>query len=281
LDSERVANFVAHLETEVSAVTVKTQIKWLWDAIRVMAPDDDWDWLKTIVRQVSYRTKQQTQPPVVDSQCLFNLGLDLMRSAEVDDSTKEIVRATQYRDGLIIALLASRPLRRRTLASIHIGKQLKAIGGRWWLVFGPEDVKNRRALELPWPEALEAALQRYLARYRPCFDRADEIDALWVSQKGCALTADGIYQRISHLTREAFGEAVSPHRFRHAAASTISRHDPDHVMSITSVLGHASLDMAYRHYITAQGREASEAYQAILLNMRKEAKVQAKEKTRP
>jgi hypothetical protein len=53
------------------------------------------------------------------SRRLWQPGLDLMSEAEAADRVSPMRRARQFRDGLIIALLAARPMRRSTLLSMQ------------------------------------------------------------------------------------------------------------------------------------------------------------------
>ncbi len=62
--------------------------------------------------------------------------------------------AAMFRDGLMIALLAARPVRLSNLASIDINRHLERLGEDYWLVFPSEEVKNRRHLEFPLPRSL-------------------------------------------------------------------------------------------------------------------------------
>jgi len=57
--------------------------------------------------------------------------------------------ALQYRDGLVIALAALIPMRRRTLVALRIGKHLVKNGDLWELVIPAEDTKTRRPLDYP------------------------------------------------------------------------------------------------------------------------------------
>lgn len=282
LDACGFAAFVTQLESELAPATVVTQVKWLSDAVRVMYPEREWSWLRSLTTQVSRRHRNGTRrrPPAVDSGRLLEVGLGLTRDAELNTTELDLTRAIRFRDGLMIALLASRPLRRRTLAAIHIDRQLQRIADRWWLLFGPEDTKSRRPLEFSWPQVLEPVLEQYLNHYRGGFPGADGSRALWLSAHGGALTAGTIQQRVSKATCDALGYPVPPHQFRHAVATTISRQDPEHVMTIAPILGHAGLNTAYGHYIQAGSREASRAYQAVIDRLGRRGTSHRKTRTR-
>jgi integrase/recombinase XerD len=70
------------------------------------------------------------------------------------------------------------------------------------------------------------------------------------------MSAVAVCVAVRRRTRKAFGFTVNPHRFRHAAASFWSIHDPANVRGAKDLLGHASFGMTEKHYIMAQSRLA-------------------------
>ena len=87
---------------------------------------------------------------MVTSEALYALGIKLMDRAITDCIAAENTSKAQafaYRDGLMIALLALIPLRRRTMAVLRIGRQLVQSGDRWALDIPAGDVKTKRPLE--------------------------------------------------------------------------------------------------------------------------------------
>src|SRR4029077_16166147 len=193
---------------------------------------------------------------------LVALGKQLMTEADfaVDRAAHE--RAVTYRDGLIIAFLAYRPVRARTLTAIALGRQLVLRNGSWWLMFRTKDTKTRQMLECPFPAELVPHLERYLATHRPALlSRSGRrppasIDALWVSQNRTAMGTDAITYWVRRHTRAAFGAGLGLHIFRDCAATSIAIFDPEHVRIIKTILGHATHTVAEKHYNQATGLEA-------------------------
>ncbi len=62
---------------------------------------------------------------------------------------------------------------------------------------------------------------------------------------------------------------MRPHAFRSVAATSIAEFDPANVNIIRDVLGHATLDMAEKHYNRANGISACNALQSLVENIRK------------
>ena len=106
---------------------------------------------------------------LVTSERLYLLGLELMDGAmERAEAAGKVskVCAFQYRDGLIILLLALIPLRRRTLTALRVGKHLVRAGNAWMLDIPREDTKTDEQLEFLLCETLSRRIDLYLERFR-------------------------------------------------------------------------------------------------------------------
>ena len=181
-------------------------------------------------------------------------------------------RATRYRDGLMIALLAARQLRRRNLAGLELDRTLeRRDDGSWWIVLPAAETKTRVALEMPWPEALVPALGTWLATYRPILANATGRwhrpagAALWVSADGSPMTEMALYDRIIAATRAAFGRSINPHLFRDCAVTSIAIETPADIGIAGPMLGHSGHRTAERNYNQAQSITASRRLQAVLI----------------
>lgn len=281
---ERVQDYVVDLRLVNAPYTVLARVQELYQAIRVMAPERDWAWLRRIEARVrhgavSVRDKRRR---IVPSETLLSYGIELMMTADQPASGTQLTRACRYRDGLMIALLAARPLRRRNFARIEIGRHLVRENGNYWLRFEGCETKTGEPIETPVPGGLVPQLERYLSGYRPFLLRRAEKrshpslrpeGALWISIRGTAMTEIGIYFSISQLTKKRFGHVVSPHLFRDSAATSIAVEDPEHVHIVRSVLGHSTMQSSERHYIQARTLEASRRYQQRIREWRRQSRV--------
>ena len=262
--------YIDYLSDSIAATSIAIQLQHLYHAIRVMYPAEDWKWLRALITHLQKKAQKGKckYPSPVDSKTLFELGIQMMQEAN-NQPVWNKKQFRLYRDGLMIAVLAARPIRRRTMALIEVGKQLRLINGRWHLIFAPDEVKNRRPLEFELPEKLTAFINRYLDHYRPNACADPDIQAFWISHKtGRALTDDGIYNCIKKRTQEYLGEPINMHQFRHCAATTIARRNPDQVLTIAPLLGHATPDAAFKHYVVSQGSEASATHQSLITSLR-------------
>jgi integrase/recombinase XerD len=251
---ERVRAYVDLLKGQVASKTLAGRITDLGEVLRVMAPDDDLQWL----RRLGVRLGAQVIPvrnkhsKLVHSEDLHALGINLMERALRERGPRPCSSAVMYRDGLMIALLAVRPFRLRTYSRLridhHVIRQLEG----YILKIRPEDNKTKRDDVYPVPDDLVAALDHYIQVERPKLLGNRESDRLWISWEGRDLADGSVHDTIEKRTKAAFGHAISPHLFRDCAATSIAVDDPEHVRIIKSILGHGSEGAGEKYY--NQGR---------------------------
>jgi integrase len=269
-----VAAYAKDLQVTYSPFSVQGRIQELGDALRVMTPDQDLRW----ITRGAWRLRSRATP-VMDKRArlqspirLIALGVRLMTIAESEAVTLESAMA--FRDGLIIAFLAYRPLRAKNLTMICCGQHLVRRGDDWWVAFAGKEMKGRQPLEFPLPTELAPYLEKYLATYRPVLLTRDgkqapaAISQLWVSRDATALGIRTIGHHIRRHTRAEFGVALNPHLFRDCAATWIAIYDPEHVHIIAAILGHATLATSERYYNQARGLEAGRRYHRTIGGLR-------------
>ena len=204
LTIERVRAFVAHLaETNVPR-SVANQVHALYLAARVMMPERDWTWLKAVKARL-YAAAPAPAPtgPVITSVQLLDLGQQLMDESKPAPGTPiSKDDAVRYRDGLMIALLAFIPIRRKNLAALEIGRHLVREGDSWFVIIPREETKTGTPIEFPVPELLEPYLAIYLDIVRPRMLRRPTCAALWLNSRGGALA----YAAIGDIVPPALDE---------------------------------------------------------------------------
>lgn len=279
---DRIARFIAELQTMVALSTTISYVRYLELAVRALLPNQDFGWLLPIVARVrrlpAHAHDKRSRLVAFDE--LFAYGLDLMERAEHDCDLSLPQRACGYRDGLMLALLAARPLRRGNFSRIEIGRHLVRRGDDYWLCFAAYEVKNRIELEMPIPTILVPCLERYLSQHRPVLCAgADRLHGsrlhpagnyLWVTSYHSAMSPGSVYGRITALTKAKFGRCVNPHLFRDSAATSVAIDDPAHVYITKSILGHTTLRMSEKYYNQATSLEATRRYQQHIQERRGE-----------
>lgn len=266
------ANLVAFLAARRhlgnSYRTLENYATSLRHAMRVLAPDRDWAWMLPLIENL--KRAQPTKrvlgklPSVFE---LFELGLALMEVAETDETRTIRDRAFNYRDGLMIAMLASRAfMRRANLAAIKIGVHLIRTEEGYTLRFDKSEMKQHRPAEMFLPAMLTDKIDRYIQVYRPAIlnGRPDPGGDLWISHNSPKLQDIAIKQQFSKITRAAFGVSVTPQKFRHCVATSIAMADPKNIGMVPTILFHASFAVSERYYIFAQEYAAYEKHSATL-----------------
>jgi integrase/recombinase XerD len=271
LTRDRIRTYIDHLQSSVAPAGLFNYIKHLNDALRVMAPDTDWTWLRELhLRLEKLVVPRNKHPRMVDIKILVDLGCGLMDKSENSTDApnlNDINRAILYRDGLMITLLALRPVRRRNLTGILIGTNLIVETTGYRLYFGAHETKNHAKIEHPLPAWLTPHIERYLTHFRPMFPHATSHDGLWASCKGGALCSDAIYDRVAIRTKDALGHSVNLHLFRDCFATTVASEDPENVQIAADMLGHSSLAITERYYIQKNTSKACVSYQTTLADL--------------
>jgi site-specific recombinase XerD len=235
----------------------------LRDAIRVMFPRKVPLHLSRLVARLEHECQPRSRTErIITTPRLTALGEKLMKDAA--DAEGSVASRVIYRDGLMIALLSVRPLRRHMLALIRIGVHLRQMGEEWRIVIDGSQTKSGRPFETTVPQRIAPFLEHYLRRVRPLILGANRHDHLWASTKGIPLTDKAIYGIITNRTRRALGRPVNPHLFRHCAATTIAILQPSRIGVARDLLDHVSLATTTAHYTKARSIEASRHYVRVL-----------------
>jgi len=268
VDRDSIKAFVKHLRQSCRDTSVASLLHKLRLALGLISPETDWSWLKTVAKRIDARAiPRSDRARGVTSALLYAIGLQLMAQAEnAALAAGQVTRedALTYRDGLIIALLAAVPMRKRTVAALTTNQHLVKIGDCWLLDIPAADTKTRRPLEFPISDALSGRLDLYLARFRSAITGADTHHGLWPSGRGKPMAGGSIYDAVCRRTTEALGFPVNLHSFRRAAGNFWSISDPANVRGVKDLLGQTDFGTTEKHYIGAQSRLAGRALAKVL-----------------
>jgi integrase len=269
LTKQSLRDYIAALRARTSPNTVLTQLRYLSSAVAVLDPAADRSLLKLAVSRLTPagRPVRDKSAKLVSPLVLLGLGRTLMAEWQRRSAHDPRLNAMDYRDGLMIALLALCPLRLENLAAIVIGHHLTFGARLARLAFTAEEMKGKRALEFDVPSILEPRLGFYLRDIHPLLYRGVQLGApLWPSlhTRKPQMSEHGIYTRITQVTANHLGHPVNPHMFRDAAATFITELAPEQAMMAARVLQHSDLDVTIRHYVHGQQHLAALKYQAAI-----------------
>jgi integrase len=260
-----VRQYILWLEPRVGSVNLAGTICKLLRVATLFDPDRDWSWLRRFSRRLDSRKRpRDKRQDVVDIAGLVRLGFELMERAEKPTGYTSFERALLFRDGLIIAMLATTVLRIGAFVGLDIDKNL-SFTGTYWTIHLPvrRNSKYRRPIEKPLPVTFTPLIDRWLREYRPRFGGANEHRRLWPSRNGI-LSESQASGMIVTRTKRAFGRPVGPHLFRHSAATMIYGDPGINVDLARAALDHTSQQTTDRHYNWSSMENAVRAFQTTL-----------------
>jgi len=263
---DRVRLFVIQLQDRVSSCSVAMIFEGFARMIIVMAPERDWSWLRVAITNLkaNARPEKDKRGHMVDARQLLALGVDLMEQGL--GMGERYHAATQMRDGLLIAVLASCPILRLTnLTAIEIGRHLLFDNDRYRLFFTEEETKTAHPYQAELSPALNLYIDIWLREHRRrllALGDGAMTDRLWIDRWGKPMSDHSIRDQIEKRTRDVFGRHVWPHLARSIAATSFVDHDPDMVALVSDLLGHTDQRTAHKHYILADAARAHAAVQS-------------------
>jgi len=179
---ENIIDYVHYLEPRVSSVTLAQSIYKIRRVAGCLNPGGDWRWLRRVARRLDLRAKpHDRRHDVVEIKELYWLGRKLMDEAEKAGTLTPFSRALLFRDGLILALLSTDPLRRANITTLEIGRTLIKDGTTWSVDIPAEETKNHRPHLAVLPDWAAPCIDRYVSDYRPLFRNAEATSRLWLS----------------------------------------------------------------------------------------------------
>jgi integrase/recombinase XerD len=268
---ENLRAYLGHLQGTVADFTACSYIQQVGNALRAMVAGEDWCW----IQRAADRLRAEAQPVrdkrarIQSPERLVALGKSLIAQGEDLQAGTPVNRAVLYRDGLMIAFLACRAIRRRNLTAISGGHHLTRRGTDWWLQFEPAENKGKILLEFPFPPELTPFLERYLTVHRPVLlhrgqRRLEPVTALWISKHGGPMGEAAITHQVRQRTAAAFGLPISPHMFRDCLATAVAISAPAEIDIVPVLLGQRSAKTAERHYNLAGSVNAVRRYASVI-----------------
>ena len=271
---ENVRLYVKGMQKRLSPFTVQINLQRLGQMMVASTETKEFGWLFRAANRLRPKSVRNKLAKMRPSYQLAELGHRLMQDAEGLTPEWHCHRSVHFRNGLIIALLAYRPVRLANLAAIVIGQHLVRTSEGYTLAFDAHETKQGEGLEFPLPRSLSEPLEKYLAEHRPALLKLGSHagtagNRLWVSRDGGPLESMGVAQLVLKETKAAFGQSINPHLFRDCAATTVAIDDPEHAHVIAPILGHSSMTTSERHYNQARTVDAGRQYHTILTETRR------------
>jgi integrase len=158
---------VHRMRNEWSPTTLFMTIQKLKQIARHLAPSANVKWLSDIAGDLRAEGGPVKQRPVVDASELVIAGLALVEEYSGHESTMDLETALNTRNGLMVALLASCPIRAKNFTDLTLGLSLRYSKSCWWIDLQGSETKSGRPDMRMLPEFLIPALEHYLFEARP------------------------------------------------------------------------------------------------------------------
>lgn len=276
VDNELIKAFIDAYAPGRAENTVAGTVRGVAYLVRATNPPDGLTWLTRLAHRMTNEARpSRPKPPRMASISeLVGLGRYLMQDGWNDLQAGKVSGALRFRDGLMVASLAMRPvLRRRNLAALRINHSLlrDQIGIR--VRFADKETKKARPIDFHYPDWLTEPFEVYVDEVRPLLlSKAHGPDEgwLWIGRRGKPLRPNDVTTSVTKTTMRHLGREVSPHLFRDCAATDIALFIPEHIGITKSVLGHASLASSQKSYNQATSFAAVGRLDAVIAGLRED-----------
>jgi len=137
LTPESVNALVHRMRNEWSATTLFMTIQKLNQIARHLAPSTNFKWLSDIAGDLSVEDGPVKHPP----------GLAFVEEYIEPERPMEMRSALNIRNGLMVAMLASCPIRAKNLTGLTLGRSLHLSNSCWWIDL--QGTEQRTAVQTP------------------------------------------------------------------------------------------------------------------------------------
>lgn len=271
ISEETLAGYVHWMEARGNAsTTVSSCVRDLAEALRVMEQNADLSLIKELAITLHTREKpvRAKHTRIMHPDALLSGALRFLDDVPNREFYNDASQAGKYRDGLVIAFLAYRPVRLENLTAITLGRHLVQDGEGWLCQFEASERKDNQPLAFSFPDRLIPYLETYRSLYRPLLLNGNDFPNLWISIRGTPMSEQSVYWNTCRMTEELFGQRVNPHLFRDCAASALATEDPEHILAIARILGHKSIETTIKHYNQSQMTAAGEILHEVIAGLR-------------
>jgi integrase len=272
--------FLAEIQIIWRSVTQAQSVCKLRRMAEILAPDRDFSWLKEIEKDLDLvACPRERFDRIITTERLVEAGLTLVKEAELAFHRRRLWRATQLRNGLMVALLALNPIRAKNFTSLELAKCFVRQGDGWHIFLGSRETKGGRPDERAVDATLNRAIGLYLSWSRPVLlghgefnigtVEKGQLDAflsgpLWIGEKGEALTIGAAELAIAQTTARTLGMRLRPHDFRRCAAATAAYRSRDMPNLASALLQHRDRRVTDEHYNRTTSLQAGLDYGAMV-----------------
>ncbi len=220
------------------------------------------DWRRTYRRPKPPRLRPKAQFPASDE--LFRGLIQHLQELDSKEPGHPWPDAIEYRDAVMTLFLTLRPIRRKNAMAIRIGSELRWTEDHFELSFARGQTKNQYNYAAALSAEINPFLWRWCFHHRLILLQDRQSDALWISRFGRPISRNQFTEAVSNKSKKLFGTAMSPHKFRHAAMSTLAEKLPASMAIAPMVLGNRDRNVIDDWYANPAPEAAQRYYHALL-----------------
>lgn len=181
----------------------------------VRAAEPGRDWVRELTMTASLKRsagrgdQSRKYGRILSSKVLFEAGV--RHATEGADAAKTTFQTMKHcRDGIMIAMLAVMPLRRRAFAGLKLGDSVHLTDEKIFIALPEKLTKTGQPWEATVPRQIAPNLRRYITNVRSwMMTRGNQRhDFLWVNDSGRPFEEKYLSQKIGDLTLEMTGVQI-------------------------------------------------------------------------
>ena len=198
---------------------------------------------------------------------VVRLPFKLIEEARRRHDTSPTKAAISAQLAVAIGILTYAPIRLQNLIGIRLEENLFRTNGpetAYWLRFPDHDVKNRVALEFLLQEPLATLIAEYVRDHLSVLVRGWNAPWLFPGEDGRHKRSALLGVQITATVKKHCGLRLTPHQFRHAAATLILNKQPGNYELARRVLGHRSMRTTVQAYCGLETTQATAIFGDIV-----------------
>lgn len=276
---ERIKAFIKDYSPGRAPLTVAGAVGEVWNFLRCVHTPEYPRWLYQLAKRLKRdgNPARAKAPRMSTVKELLELGFALFSDGQTMQRDGQLhAGAVNMRNGLMIMMLITRPLRRKTFAAMRLGHTVHIEAHNVRADFPASDLKGKRPFAFKFPDWLRPYIEIYLNSARPVLlQRRGECETqdtgwFWLNNNGGKVLTWTLTPLIPRLVRERLGRSTNMHLFRDCAATEIVVHDPQHAAIVKDILHHASLQTSQTYYIQARSIIAAQTLADLVDTIREE-----------
>jgi len=171
-----------------------------------------------------------------------------------------------------VEILLMAPIRLRNLLALEFGRNLIEAGATLHVVFEEHETKNRGVIDIPLPPESAALIKEYRDRHLVHLAGAGQ-HQLFPGRAGGEKSRSTFRMQLSRTIRRYIGLEMHPHLFRHARAKIHLDRHPGEYATVSTALGHASIETTRTFYTGLENAAAMRHFDEVILKLRRKKKL--------